>query len=513
MKKNIKLNNLIKSLIASFKDYDHNLKNRFKVDSIILGLEENVDKNLNKLIHLSDSRYKYVKFGVKLQNILDRQKIKYENLNRQIMNDNIYSSNDLDLEKSKLFKSVVTIKNKEITDIREKLISMLRESRDKINKKKDIKLNTNNKIKSEAKNQKLKIDVTENNNHNISSSIRKSIRNISNITNKSLFSKRQSIIINNNKNEGQNKYDNIMKEDYDNFFSTIDSYHTFLGQLKTISNYPHNHKGIKISKDNFEHIQSNLNPNSLKFLTYTENENLSKSKKEIKKDIEFDLQKIKKIKINHDRNNKLKNYISKSLSKTQFNPSISGFNTDRITNIKKLDTITDSNTNSFDKSNFPKISNVSNYDNKTSRNFVDKNLYNYKNTANIVLNETENGLYNNLNFINKRKIFNNYFDKCFFNDNLNTNIVNNSNSNLIDCKKEYVKRKSNIYNHEIYEYGQKRKERIKKEFQNIYEQKKIQWKKEEKMKKLQNSKENQKRNEIEYFLLNSQNKNKFFKNK
>ena len=286
MKKNIRLNNLIKSLIASFKDYDNNLKNRFKVDSIILGLEENIDKNLNKLIHLSDSRYKYVKFGVKLDNILDRQKIKYENLNKQIINDKIYSSNVLDLEKSKLFKSAVTIKNKEITDIREKLISILRESRDKINKKIENKVSRNKKIKSEAKIPKLTIDISENNNHKISP-IRKSNRNISNLANKSLFSKKQSISINNNKIEGQNKYDNIMKEDYDNFFSTIDSYHTFLGELKTITNYPHNHKGIKISKDNFEHIQSNLNPNSLKFLTYTENENLSKSKKEIKKDIEL----------------------------------------------------------------------------------------------------------------------------------------------------------------------------------------------------------------------------------
>ena len=512
MKKNIRLNNIIKSLIASFKDYDNNLKNRFKVDSIILGLEENIDKNLNKLIHLSDSRYKYVKFGVKLDNILDRQKIKYENLNKQIINDKIYSSNVLDLEKSKLFKSAVTIKNKEITDIREKLISILRESRDKINKKIENKVSRNKKIKSEAKIPKLTIDISENNNHKISP-IRKSNRNISNLANKSLFSKKQSISINNNKIEGQNKYDNIMKEDYDNFFSTIDSYHTFLGELKTITNYPHNHKGIKISKDNFEHIQSNLNPNSLKFLTYSENESLSQSKKEIKKDIEFDLQKIKKIKFNHDKNNKLKNYISKSMSKTSFNPSISGFNTDRITNIKKLDTLTDSNTNSFDKFNFPKINNASNYDNKTSRDFVDKNLYNYKNTANIVLNETENGLYYSENFINKRKIFNNYFIKCFYNDKQNANIVNNSNKNLIDCKKENMRRKSNIYDHEIYEYGQKRRDKIKKEFQDIYEQKKMQWKKEEKLKKLLNSKENQKRNEIEYFLLNSQNKKKFFKNK
>ena len=161
MKKNIRLNNLIKSLISSFKDYDNNLKNRFKVDSIILGLEENVDKNLNKLIQLSDSRYKYVKFGVKLDNILDRQKIKYENLNKQIINDKIYSSNVLDLEKSKLFKSAVTIKNKEITDIREKLISILRESRDKINKKIENKVSRNKKIKSEAKIPKLTIDISE----------------------------------------------------------------------------------------------------------------------------------------------------------------------------------------------------------------------------------------------------------------------------------------------------------------------------------------------------------------
>ena len=100
MAKNTKLINLIKSLVTSFKDYDDNLKNRFKVDSIMLGFEEDTDRNLNKLINLSESRHKYVKFCVNIDNILNKQKSKYENLNIKIKKDKLYSSNLLNLEKS-----------------------------------------------------------------------------------------------------------------------------------------------------------------------------------------------------------------------------------------------------------------------------------------------------------------------------------------------------------------------------------------------------------------------------
>ena len=114
---------------------------------------------------MSDSRYKYVKFGVKLDNILNRQKSKYKNLNDSIKNDKIYSTNLLDSEKSKLLQSVVSVKNKEIVDIREKLINTLRSTDNILHKKNKLKsiVKKNSKNKSFHKKRSLKIKISNNN--------------------------------------------------------------------------------------------------------------------------------------------------------------------------------------------------------------------------------------------------------------------------------------------------------------------------------------------------------------
>lgn len=497
-KKNIKVNKLIQSLISSFKDYDNNLKNRFKADSIILGIEENVDKNLNKLINLSGSRYKYAKFGVKLDNILNRQKINYENLSKQIKNDKIYSSNILDKEKKKLFKSVVTLKNQEISDIRGKLINSLRndENKNKIKRKDETK--SRRHIKSEPKIPKIKI---ANDNHNSDFSERKSIINLS-------LRKSRRPTFKNAKNESTKFIEDIMKEDYKNLFSTIDSYHTFLEKLKNISNKQKNGKRIKINKDNFEHIQSNLSPNSIKCLTYRENKTQSKVKNELNKDLEFDLKEIQNIKIIHDKNNQLKNniiYKSKEYNNIDDN------------NKCLLHTSSSSKINeSFAKNELSHFDYFPFKKKKSNKILGGKKSYNFKNTANIVFNETQNGLHYSQNFINKRKIFNNYFDK-YFRDSLNK-LKKSCKKIKIETYQTNESENENLegittYKNEIYDYGQKKRENIRKEFRDIYEKKKIEWKNLENLKKLEKMREKEKRKDIELFLLNSQDKNLFKKNK
>lgn len=497
-KKNIKVNKLIQSLISSFKDYDNNLKNRFKADSIILGIEENVDKNLNKLINLSGSRYKYAKFGVKLDNILNRQKINYENLSKQIKNDKIYSSNILDKEKKKLFKSVVTLKNQEIFDIRGKLINSLRndENENRIKRKDETK--SRRHIKSESKIPKIKI---ANDNHNSDFSERKSIINLS-------LRKSRRPTFKNAKNESTKFIEDIMKEDYKNLFSTIDSYHTFLEKLKNISNKQKNGKRIKINKDNFEHIQSNLSPNSIKCLTYRENKTQSKVKNELNKDLEFDLKEIQNIKIIHDKNNQLKNniiYKSKEYNNIDDN------------NKCLLHTSSSSKINeSFAKNELPNFDYFPFKKKKSNKILGGKKSYNFKNTANIVFNETQNGLHYSQNFINKRKIFNNYFDK-YFRDSPNK-LKKSCKKIKIETYQTNESENENLegittYKNEIYDYGQKKRENIRKEFRDIYEKKKIEWKNLENLKKLEKMREKEKRKDIELFLLNSQDKNLFKKNK
>ena len=511
MNKNTKVNNLINSLVASFKDYDTNLKKRFKVDSIILGFEEDSDRNLNKLINFSDSRYKYVKFGVNIDNILNRQKTKYENLNNKIKNDKLYSSNLLDSEKSKLFKSVVTLKNKEIFNIRDKLVNALRSSHNIFHRPNENNENDFEKNKSERKIPKLKIKIANDTNDSFNKIYAKRKSIISNY----IFSRRQTVNKkkNNYNNEGQKFLDNLMNEDYNHFFTTINSYHLFLDKIKNISNERYNGKRIKINKDNFDHIQSNLSPNSLNFLTYKDHKTNSKVEIPKEKDLEFDLNIIQNIKITHDKNN---NKIIKN-KKTNNNEYIHSYSSNSnldgnktsspdIRKNSKIDNV-------LDNISFPKL-NISRTQRNKNNEFDIKKNYNFKNTANIVLNETENGLFYTQNFINKRKIFNNYFNKCFLNKvkkNKKNLSSNNNNKHLKEIQNEYL-RKSLPHKNEIFEYGQKNKENIRKEFQDIYEQKKLQWKNEEEQKELEKIKEEQKRKEIEQFLLNMQNK-KLKKNK
>ena len=68
-------------------------------------------------------------------------------------------------------------------------------------------------------------------------------------------------------------------------------------------------------------------------------------------------------------------------------------------------------------------------------------------------------------------------------------------------------------NIEIKEYNEKNVEAIKKKFQEIYEQKKIKWKKEDILMGLKKEKEMQNIFEIENFLFEVQNKNLLKKNK
>ncbi len=511
MDKNNKVNNLIQSLIESFKGYDHNIKNRLKIDSIVLGFEENANKNFSKLINLSDSRYKYVKFGVKLDNILNRQKSKYKNLNDGIKNDKIYSTNLLDSEKSKLLQSVVSVKNKEIVDIREKLINTLRSTDNILHKKNKLKsiVKKNSKNKSFHKKRSLKIKISNNNSFQTPFEKR-----ISNLTNGSKFSRRHTIKKNTNKkSEGEKLIDNLMQEDYHNFFDKINSYHNFLDKLKNISDEYYKGKGLKINKDNFDHILSSINPNSLQFLTYNDKYQPSiVNRDSIKKDLEFDLKKIQKLKLNHEKNNNsvLKTKLSKSC-RTEYHPIKSLINKNQKNKNLGFDSLSNSsNSNGIESYNNIFNSNLFGNNSKNHKTIDTIRNYDFKNTANIVYNEIEHGLFYGQNFNNKREEFNNYFNKCFFKKNkkLENNIKNikKSNGNLNIGDNVFLKRSQNEYILEIKEYQQKRRDNIRKEFQNIYEKKKLEWKNEEKIKELQKIKENQKRKEIENFLLNMQNK-------
>ncbi len=122
-----KTNLLIPELITNFKDYDKNFSNRIKVDNLLMSFNDDANRNFTKFVDLSNKRYKSIKSGNTLNNILGKQMPTYNKLNKEINNNEIYSTTELEEDKKKLGKSVNKFKSKELNVIREQLKDSLRD--------------------------------------------------------------------------------------------------------------------------------------------------------------------------------------------------------------------------------------------------------------------------------------------------------------------------------------------------------------------------------------------------
>lgn len=122
-----KANLLIPELITNFKDYDKNFTNRIKVDNLLMSFNDDANRNFNKFVELSNKRYKSIKSGNTLNNILGKQMSTYNKLNKEINNNEIYSTTDLEEDKKKLGKSVNKFKSKQLNAIRDQLKDSLRD--------------------------------------------------------------------------------------------------------------------------------------------------------------------------------------------------------------------------------------------------------------------------------------------------------------------------------------------------------------------------------------------------
>jgi len=487
MKNQKAVNELMNSLITSFKQYNKSLKNRIKVNSIFSGFDENMNKNFSKLINLSDLRYKSVKSGVKLNNIVTYQKPKYENLIEEIKNDKLYSTNILDTEKEKLLKSSLVYRNKEIHDIRNKLKTSL--------KPKLYIYKSQNKNSSHEKKLKLK----------------NMIRRVNNIIHINAFLKKR--IKNKKSNTEKEKFiDNLMEKDYKKFQDNIETYHEFLNNLRTISENNNSKKKLKIDKTVIKKTIDNISPKSFQALTYIDDS--SKKKPVIKKeDFQFDLRKIKNIKMYHDKNINtiLKNQNSK-YCKTENDQSKTSYMSLRDKSLTP---------NNLTNYNISYTLNT-NINSDRKRKNKDKSLYNtkpldFKNTAYLILNETENRLYNEENYKNKKNKIDNYFKLFKTHSNINNDKAKSfKRKSIQEIKiKEETNDNNNIKTNtiEIKDYNEKNSEKIRKKFQEIYEEKRLKWKKEDKLKELKKEKERQNRIDIENFLFEVSNKKYIQRNK
>lgn len=114
-------NDLITILISKLEDYSTNMANRIKINSIFSEFEEKTKNQLNEFITLSQMRYKGVKSGNYLQNILQNQKMVYNDITDKITKDHFYHTKEIDEEKKKLLKKTDIKKTEEINQLRSQI--------------------------------------------------------------------------------------------------------------------------------------------------------------------------------------------------------------------------------------------------------------------------------------------------------------------------------------------------------------------------------------------------------
>ena len=460
-------NSLIPSLLSLFNDYNDNLKNRLKADHYFLSFDEKSKKTLNKFINLSNDRFKLMKFGGKLNNVILKQRQNYSIINRDIQNDILFSTNYSTIERNKLKRSINSFKSKEILNIRDKLLETLRQ-RTSLDKK--IRKKQDTLWKEKTHEQLIKKNSLISNREQLNSEEKNEIE----------------LIENNTKN--------TIKNDHENFIRGMELYKNLLKNKKNIlkekeSNSTNdNNKYVKISRNDFKNIENILDENNIKILSYKE-EDLVKKENEEKKDELFDINSLYRLKNNlstkiyinkyNIKKKKYKNFYPKikvsSKEKQKFSKNPTYYNTIETDKLSPDNLINDKRYQTF-------------------------NNYDMKNTIKLVRKAAFKGVMLNEDFQYKNKKFETYYDRYFPKydyETIERYIKLKSykrlkkNEEEKDSPKRFIfKRKSSV------------NEKIMQDFLKIYNEKLKIWEKEDREKEIINKKEGIKKEDDINFLLN-----------
>ena len=116
-------NILVPKLLDKTSLYANNLKNRIKIDGIFNEFDESANVNFKKFIKLSQQRYKSVKSGTHLNNILNNQKQEIKELSDNILTNKFYNNNEIEKESKKLLKKMGVKENQDLFELRKDIIS------------------------------------------------------------------------------------------------------------------------------------------------------------------------------------------------------------------------------------------------------------------------------------------------------------------------------------------------------------------------------------------------------
>ena len=499
-------NKIIKSLLNSFKDYNKNLNARIKTDSMYLYLNDNANKAFFNLVNLSNNRYKAIKSGINIKTILTKQKKNYSLLNDKFHHDVFFGSPYLMTEKKKLEKSVNAFKNKEINSLREKLINSLRGVNyyDRVMKEKYKKIVEKRKSKENESQIKakenllnlLKTHTTKSKSHAQNKKIKKlygSIFKINKIKKEKKDNDSQIESLDTEKEEEKQKFaQTVVEEDYLNFTKNMDMYKKILNKAKMLTESEDSEKGIRIDKVNFEDIERKLKYDNIKTLTFQE-DNFYEKKKMDKKDNIPDIHKLIRLNMYHDNNIKENNTHSNFNKMNLFK--------------KPVQTMPYSDSYSY---SYEKLLDPKNNKNKsmflntyTFSNKKPKNL-NFRDTFNLVKGQTHDGISIGDSFNNRKKEFDNLFNKLYVERDYNKleRDIKLRNKMKIKKREKQIEKEDNFDKNDIF-INEKRigVNKILDDFQDIYNVKKQKWEQDDIIREKNKLSQQKTKDEIEKMLL------------
>ena len=510
-------NILVPRLLDKTNIYTNNIKNRIKIDNIFNEFDDNANINFKKFIKLSEKRYKSVKSGTSLNNILENQKPEYNELSSQILTNKFYNNDEIEMESKKLLKKMGAKENQDLILLRKDIIAKTKDfTKSEIRNREKMIHNAlkkrKNKEKFSRKDYSYNPKLLKYRSVNVSPSKgdkmpKIKIKNHEKKTNKDELLEKKKYFDDLMKNDCKKLNDNLL--DYKLYLKDVEKTHKDGDPLKLNNN-----------KDNFGHTY-NFSQDRIKLLTYKEEEIQDKKPKK-KEEPKVDIIKLmrytkrgnKKWFKNELKNKSNKKFLPFKRNLTKIRPifnsenPISKINTANnfYPNNKELkDEISNnipSNTHTNMNTNLNTFTEDFNFNKTSSTNFT-----NYKNTIKTVRNEATKVKFMNENFdrklhtmegffkINHLPKIEDYENIIKHKGNYADNIDSKNNSKDFNLPKE---KKDSWNDYERNKYDSQKQ--IFLAYNKTYQNKKIIWEKEDKRRDYLKKKNEEKVEEIKKYL-------------
>jgi hypothetical protein len=268
-------------------------------------------------------------------------------------------------------------------------------------------------------------------------------------------------------------------------------YQKILDKAKMLTEKEDSEKGIKIDKVNFADIERKLKYNNIKTLTFQEDSCYDKVKKD-KKDNVPDFHKLIRLKMYHDNNIKENNTHSNFNKMNLFKKPMQPLPYSDSYSYEKL---LDTKNNEKNKSMFL---NTYAFSNKKPKNL------NFRDTYSLVKGQTQDGVSIGDSFNNRKKEFDNLFNKLYVERDYNKleRDIKLRNKMKIKKREKQIEKEDNFDENDIF-HNDKRigVNKILDDFQDIYNVKKQKWEQDDIIREKNKKNQQKTKDEIEKMLL------------